>query len=560
MKCISLSILLFFFLSVFQAKSQMERPAGIHFAVQDVPVADSLLPTVFVPDAIRRILNSDFLFIAEEQKNEQVSTAIISHNLVATIHEAYRSHRPLVLSPEAIWLTISQGVSIHIDMKIDSLEHIIFEKNKPSSISLRNDELTKGSADWQKLIRGMSEKVQEYAKDDVYNFFVPHFSTTQPAHQVAFELSLLNSFKKIFKYNAYTLCGIPSITLRGEKEDWIKIKNRLPYLNQLGLKHWNESLSPVIDEFINVYDGKIDTKFWSQIYKDDFEYDRLYITGWIIKFYPYLGGVYAAEPEQIESAQTEEENNDIPPPPPLYEDIEYEVTVQNVTSDDGNIECNYSPNPFLQGNDYLLADLSPAEIPSGITEVNIKWHIGASQKEVVLKSGFIGIKQYEDKSIEPFISWAVIDKTVSNKHKTFQDYKKLIQAKAPIELIPRRIVEDPAITAIYDSLQFENNQTSIGYIKEALELAIKKQISNFNPKNIEVSFVILRDGSLTRIKIESPVSGEVISVIRNFLEKTNGQWTSAQSTLNKAFYLRLFSNPNETIPINSKIKISLFDK
>lgn len=532
--------ILFFFLPIFFIKGQFEeKPIGIRFDVQNVPVADSLLFTVPASDAIRSILDSDFLFMPEEQKDEQISTEIINHNLLATIHEAYSNHRPLVLSPDAIWLTISQGVSIHVDMKIDSLKNIVFKKNKPEKISVRNDRLTNGSTHWQALINTMSKQVQTYAKDDIYNFFVPHFSTSQPVHQTAFELTLLNSFRKIFKYHSYTLCGIPSITLRGEKQDWIDIRDRLVYLDRLGLKHWHEALLPIIDEFINVYDDKIDTKFWAQMYKDDFEYDTLYITGWILKFYPYLGGIYGAEPRQRRSANG---------------------TVSEPESDYYKEECSYSPNPFLQGNDYLLSNLSPEEIPSGITEVDISWHIGNSKKDIIVKSGFIGIRQYKDKSIEPFITWAIVDKAVSNRHKTFVDISKLMFARGPIEFIPRRVVESPEIIAAYDSSWFKNAKDGIRYLKEELEITLKNQIPDLEPKEIDVSFIILRNGDLTRINIESPVSEEVASIIRSILKKTQGRWTPAETTLNNAYIMKKFTCSDKTIPVNSKIKITIYGK
>jgi hypothetical protein len=63
--------------------------------------------------------------------------------------------------------------------------------------------------------------------------------------------------------------GIPEIRILGVKDDWIKIKSKIRALNDLidDLDVWFKSLYEVLDKFIDVYDGKIDNTFWSQIYK-----------------------------------------------------------------------------------------------------------------------------------------------------------------------------------------------------------------------------------------------------------------------------------------------------
>ncbi|QDF01990.1 DUF4419 domain-containing protein [Myxococcus xanthus] len=43
------------------------------------------------------------------------------HPLLAAVHTAFAEHRPLVLSPDAIWLTMAQGVAQHIRLNGESL-------------------------------------------------------------------------------------------------------------------------------------------------------------------------------------------------------------------------------------------------------------------------------------------------------------------------------------------------------------------------------------------------------------------------------------------------------
>ena len=55
-----------------------------------------------------------------------------------------------------------------------------------------------------------------------------------------------------------TLCGIPKIKVNGTKEDWTLLKDSFNRLaSQLDMKWWAIGLNPILDEFINIFDGKI---------------------------------------------------------------------------------------------------------------------------------------------------------------------------------------------------------------------------------------------------------------------------------------------------------------
>jgi hypothetical protein len=43
------------------------------------------------------------------------------HPLMAAVHHAFADHRPLVLSPDAVWLTIAQGVAHHVRLHAEAL-------------------------------------------------------------------------------------------------------------------------------------------------------------------------------------------------------------------------------------------------------------------------------------------------------------------------------------------------------------------------------------------------------------------------------------------------------
>ena len=83
------------------------------------------------------------------------------------------------------------------------------------------------------------------------------------------------------------MCGIPSVTLEGEKSDWERLLARLDKLDSFGEepKAWAAMLRPILTRFVRAFDGKPDIKFWSRVchYHSDGS-GPTYLSGWITAF------------------------------------------------------------------------------------------------------------------------------------------------------------------------------------------------------------------------------------------------------------------------------------
>lgn len=75
-------------------------------------------------------------------------------------------------------------------------------------------------------------------------------------------------------------------------------------------------------------------------------------------------------------------------------------------------EEKYVPNEFLEGDKYLHAKLSTDNFPSGMAQIDVLWnnYFKNVTSKIEVYAGFFAIKQYSDKTLEPFISWAICDK------------------------------------------------------------------------------------------------------------------------------------------------------
>ena len=457
------------------------KPDGKIFKVDNVELADSLLNIDTAKNVFENKIGKKIMFYPEEYKNFGLVNCY-NNGLIQTIQECYNNHRPLILTPDAIWLAICQGVSIHINEKIDSLKSLIFIKNKPNKIEIRNDDLEYNANAWKSLISSFTDETKKYTKDDYYSFFVSQFTTTTEVDKSAYQITLLESYKKVFQYIGDSGCGIPSITITGEKKDWQLILSKLDMLDKLGLSNWGNNLKPIITEFINVFDGKVNKDFWKSIYKDASEYNAFYLSGWIIKFFPYI-----------------------------------KITEQNGVFDEKmgaeKVGEKYIPNKFIDGKRYLLSTLSTDNFPSGIAKIDVTWNnlFKGVTKKIEVYDGFFAIKQYSDKTLEPFISWVVCEKdTCKPNHKMVENNYR-VKKHSPDSWSPH-VADSITDFAIYNIKKFKNQSSSLDFIKNRLLDSIKMQpkFCNLDLSNDTLEFIVFSDGSVGEFKLRGNMQNVIL--------------------------------------------------
>ena len=356
-------------------------PEGVRFYVKNDTIADKFYEEQNVKNFFEYITLKEVLYMPEEHKNMRIAPTIgpnLPNGLLETVRNAYHGHYPLALSPDVIWLTICQGMSKHINLNFKSLENKIYKNGHPKSILVRIDSLAFDSTQWSVAVDSLAQQTRRYTDPYFYEAFVPQFSTTTPIDHVAYQITLLDAQKKAFSYNLESGCGFPWIVLRGTTEDWELIKKKLSILDTFEMTEWKESLTPILDEFIEASQGRANKTFWMNIFKTEGEYETYAITGWILKLFPY-----------IDSDQ---------------------------------------PNPFLNKRVAASDNLSTDRFPSSILSVPFVWHNAFEDRtdSLYFWSGILGAKQYGDKTLEPFISWAL----------TTKDYKKEFVEKYKEEIRP----------------------------------------------------------------------------------------------------------------------------
>ena len=217
--------------------------------------------------------------------------------------KAYAEHKSVTLSPDMMWLLISQGFARYVNAHSEELRsQLVYHEGKQDLMVMTKDDLLSGKADWGKLMNDFSKEIERHTKGEVAKTIAADFSTTTPVERIASQITLMESMKSYFNYLAGRIgCGIPSITLQGTPDDWRAVLSKTQKLGQYGLSEWTQSLEPILNEFIKTAEGKPNQRFWQEMVKkkrvDEFASVRpcsadkpTELDGWILKFFPTESG------------------------------------------------------------------------------------------------------------------------------------------------------------------------------------------------------------------------------------------------------------------------------
>jgi hypothetical protein len=258
------------------------------FVVDEVPSATETLTTERLKESVEALLGTPV-----EACDNYTATVVRQpgfHSLVAAADVAYRRHYPLVLSPDAIWLTIAQGLARHIANHAEDLRSRIVPHAGKVTLTVRRDDFARGSPEnpWAEVWPEFCEKIRAHIGDTTHSLIVCDFSTTGPTERAASEVVLMDAVQSYFEYRYHTLCGIPAVTLEGSVEDWERIRERIDRLGPYDLSWWTDKIMPVIDEFVKAAKGNPTTSFWKNLYKQHKFSGGPYVSGWLVRLLPYL--------------------------------------------------------------------------------------------------------------------------------------------------------------------------------------------------------------------------------------------------------------------------------
>ena len=221
-------------------------------------------------------------------------------NFYKCLVQAYADHRPLVLSPDMVWLIISQGFANYVNAHPEELRDKLVEHQGKMDIVVHSEtSVLAPDGDWEKLLKDFSAEIAKNTKGDIAETMTANFTTTGTTERIASRITLMETVKSYFTYWDFAVaCGIPYITLKGTPEDWENVLSKTQRLSQYGLRTWTQELETILTEFVKAAQGKPDQRFWQSIIKKKRKKGDYYagvgcspdrptqLDGWFLKFFP----------------------------------------------------------------------------------------------------------------------------------------------------------------------------------------------------------------------------------------------------------------------------------
>ena len=343
--------------------TQPVETEGFSFEIDPVTPSDKTLRSQKIHDRLRGMLKRPVQSCNDY--HTEVCSKMTYQPFLAAVYTSYSLHLPLVLSPDVVWLTISQGIAHHMSVHGERLRSRFVSHHGKKKLTIRVANWVPQSPEnpWGDAFRMWTDQIRSYVGEDLYNQLLCQFSTTTDASRIASQIVMMDIFECYFKYHMTAICGIPRITLKGTESDWEQLASRVRSLRVFDIDWWLDRLEPIVDQFVNASKGNIELAHWQRICKLRDAYGGDVINGWVGYFFPYI--------KQF-----------------------------------GQGPCNFK-NPMFDGDEGITTHSAP----SGLSEVPFEWEQSSTvTKKMSAIGGLVGVRQdLLTKALEPIPGWAVCD-------------------------------------------------------------------------------------------------------------------------------------------------------
>ncbi|KAJ6552859.1 hypothetical protein B0H19DRAFT_949997 [Mycena capillaripes] len=217
------------------------------------------------------------------------------NSFVNTVMTAYSRHYALVVRPDDVWLATSAILHFACAFfDIASFVHVNADTEllHANFVAPRDLEVTGDiPLDVGKLSRQLEHLIHKNVVDPgLRDWILPNFSTTTDNDTTVGSMLMMATTKKCFDYKISFLCGIPRVTLDGERRDWELIIQRLEKLKEYGIQiiAWYHLLFPVILRLVQAFDepnSPDNLDFWGKVVCESVGGSgSRYWSGWITSF------------------------------------------------------------------------------------------------------------------------------------------------------------------------------------------------------------------------------------------------------------------------------------
>lgn len=264
-----------------------KQTSGVTFAVDQVEPATQPRQERPTHEALRDLLEG---IESCHDYHGKVIEKIYYQPLLAAVYIAFSEHRPLVLTPDAVWITIAQGVAHHMVIHGERLRPQLVAHQGKLDLAFECRGWVEGSPEnpWREAFDSWASQVREHVGPSLHDTLVCDFSTSGPTERAASQVVMMDIFERYFHYVLHCVCGIPTVTLEGSTADWERLATKVDGLRVFDLDWWLAHLRPICEQFIRASQGEVDLEHWQGTCKLQEDYGGDVINGWVAKLFPYL--------------------------------------------------------------------------------------------------------------------------------------------------------------------------------------------------------------------------------------------------------------------------------
>lgn len=303
------------------------------------------------------------------------TTLSASNGFVDSAIQAYNMHHHLRIRPDDVWFAVLSQLSFYINAHAEELRGKFVAHEGKKELIVKFAIGSRYTIDYGIFAKRMTLEIEKNIVDpELREWALPAFTTTTDNDLVVASVLLMGVVQKYFEYKCCIMCGLPSVTLLGEKADWEIILKRLDKLETFGAEptQFCTLLRPVVSRFVKSFDDPTSKEvidFWQRIaHLDAGGSGPSYYSGWITAFCfwdkdgkPLLRNLAAHREER--AAYREERDVS-------WEDSTY-------------------PKLILDGAAYHQVDSS--DVPKGFSSVPVKIDDNGFELDALMIAGSVGI-------------------------------------------------------------------------------------------------------------------------------------------------------------------------
>ena len=210
--------------------------------------------------------------------------------------EAWGRHSHLVLRPEDLWFTVLVQLNFYMQKHSEELRDKFVSHQGQETISM--DEGTS-----PEIVSKFRKEIQKSIRLPWLSEWIsPGFTTSTEADETTATVLMMGVAKAYFEYESEDVCGMPSVTLLGTREDWNRLLNKLDRLAEFGAEpaDFASRLRPILSRIAHSFDNpraRETRDFWDQMVQAKVMHSTqcgvpplsYTISGWVLAFCYWYG-------------------------------------------------------------------------------------------------------------------------------------------------------------------------------------------------------------------------------------------------------------------------------